>query len=56
MKLLYVFAAPAGTFAESVLALDPDCVLPSEPEGIPAGFDAAISGVLGRERIGAARE
>jgi hypothetical protein len=49
-----LFAAPilAGALAGSAMAQAPDagCALPSEPEGIPAALDAAISGPADRDR------
>jgi hypothetical protein len=48
---LALFAMTA-TLAGSALAETPDagCVLPSEPEGIPAALDAAISGPADKDR------
>jgi hypothetical protein len=42
----------AGALAGSVRAQAPDagCALPSEPEGIPAAIDAAISGFADKDR------
>ena len=42
----------AGALAGSAVAQAPDasCVLPSEPEGIPAALDAAISGPADKDR------
>ena len=42
----------AGAVAGSAMAQAPDasCALPSEPEGIPAAFDAAITGPADKDR------
>ena len=42
----------AGALAGSAMAKAPDagCALPSEPEGIPAALDAAITGPADRDR------
>ena len=42
----------AGALAGSAMAQEPDagCALPSEPEGIPAALDAAITGPADKER------
>ena len=42
----------AGALAGSAMAQAPDtgCALPSEPNGIPAAFDAAITGPADKER------
>ena len=42
----------AGALAASAMAQAPDagCALPSEPEGIPAAIDAAISGPADKDR------
>jgi hypothetical protein len=42
----------AGAFAGSAQASAPDagCALPSEPEGIPAALDAAITGPADKDR------
>jgi len=42
----------AGALAGSALAQAPDagCALPSEPKGIPAALDAAISGPADKDR------
>ena len=49
-----LFAAPilAGALAGSAIAQAPDagCGLPSEPEGIPAALDAAITGPADKDR------
>jgi hypothetical protein len=54
-KMLWtLFAATilAGVLAGSALALAPDagCALPSEPEGIPAALDTAITGPADKDR------
>src|SRR5712671_235117 len=42
----------AGALAGSAMAQAPDagCALPSEPEGIPAAIDAAITGPMDKDR------
>src|ERR1043165_7381875 len=42
----------AGALAGSAMAQapEPSCALPSEPEGIPAALDAAITGPAGKYR------
>jgi len=42
----------AGAFTGSAMAQAPDtgCALPSEPEGIPAALDAAITGPADKDR------
>ena len=42
----------AGALAGSAMAQTPDaaCALPSEPEGIPAALDAAITGPADKDR------
>src|SRR2546421_1467049 len=49
-----IFAATilAGALAGSAMAQAPDadCALPSEPEGIPAALDAAITGPADKDR------
>jgi len=42
----------AGALAGSAMAQAPDagCALPSEPNGIPAAFDAAITGPADKDR------
>jgi hypothetical protein len=42
----------AGTLAGTAMAQAPDagCALPSEPEGIPAAVDAAITGPADKDR------
>ena len=48
--LLWMTAAPAGALAESTPVPDAACALPSEPEGIPAALDAAITGPADKDR------
>jgi hypothetical protein len=45
-------ATPAGALAGSAMAQAPDagCASPSEPEGIPAALDAAITGPADKDR------
>ena len=43
-------ATPTATIAESVLAPDAGCALPSEPWGVPAALDAAITGPADKDR------
>ena len=50
LALLGTTAAPVGTFAESVPAAGSGCALPSEPWGIPAALDAAITGPADKDR------
>jgi hypothetical protein len=50
LAVLGMTAAPAGALAESMLLPDAGCALPSEPEGIPAALDAAISGPADKDR------
>ena len=40
----------AGALAGSAQAPDADCASPSEPKGIPAAIDAAISGPADKDR------
>ena len=50
--VLAMTATLAGTLAGNAMAQTPDagCALPSEPEGIPAALDAAISGPADKDR------
>ena len=50
--VLAMTATLAGALAEIAMAQTPDagCALPSEPEGIPAALDAAISGPADKDR------
>ena len=52
LAVLAVKATPAGALAENTMAQAPDtgCALPSEPEGIPAALDGAISGPADKDR------
>src|SRR5512137_3230457 len=50
LVVLGMTAAPAGALAESMLVTDAGCALPSEPEGIPAALDAAITGPADKDR------
>ena len=50
LALLGTTAAPVGTFAESVPAADSGCVMPSEPWGVPAALDSAITGPADKDR------
>jgi hypothetical protein len=52
MVALGIAVALAGVLAGSAMAQAPDtsCALPSEPEGIPAALDAAVSGPADKER------
>ena len=49
-----ILSAPilAGALAGSAMAQTPDagCALPSEPKGIPAAIDAAITGPADKDR------
>ena len=47
LRTLFLATILAGTLGERAMAQAPDagCALPSEPEGIPAAIDAAISGL-----------
>ncbi len=52
VAVLGIIAMLAGAQTDSALAQAPDagCALPSEPEGIPAAIDAAISGPADKDR------
>jgi hypothetical protein len=52
LAVLGMTATLAGALAGSVVARAPDagCALPSEPEGIPAALDAAITGPADKDR------
>jgi hypothetical protein len=52
MAVLGMTATLAGAHAGSAMAQAPDasCALPSEPEGIPAALDAAITGPADKDR------
>src|ERR1700730_7028719 len=49
---IFVFTILAGALSGSAVAQGPDagCALPSEPEGIPAALDAAITGPADKDR------
>ena len=51
-QALLLAAILAGALAGSAMAQAPDasCTLPSEPEGIPAALDAAITGPADKDR------
>src|SRR5262249_29085153 len=51
-RALFVAPILAGALAGSAMAQAPDgsCALPSEPEGIPAALDAAITGPADKDR------
>jgi len=52
LAVLAVTATLAGALAGNTMAQAPDtgCALPSEPEGIPAALDGAISGPADKDR------
>jgi len=52
LRTLFSATILAGGLAGSAMAQAPDagCALPSEPEGIPAAIDAAISGPVDKDR------
>ena len=52
LAVLAVTVTPAGALAGNAMAQAPDtgCALPSEPEGIPAALDRAISGPADKDR------
>ncbi len=52
LAVLWMTATRPGALAGSAMAQAPDagCALPSEPEGIPAALDAAISGPADKDR------
>src|SRR5205807_8217927 len=52
LRTLFAATILAGALTGSALAQAPDagCALPSEPEGIPAALDAAISGAADKDR------
>jgi hypothetical protein len=52
LAVLAVAAALAGALAGCAMAQAPDagCALPSEPEGIPAALDGAITGPADKDR------
>jgi hypothetical protein len=52
LRTLFAATILAGALAESARAQAPDagCALPSEPKGIPAALDAAITGPADKDR------
>src|ERR1051325_5790600 len=52
LRVLFLPTILAGALAGSAMAQSPDagCALPSEPEGIPAALDAAITGPADTDR------
>jgi hypothetical protein len=52
LRTLFVLSILAGALAGSALAQTPDagCALPSDPKGIPAAIDAAITGPADKDR------
>jgi hypothetical protein len=52
LRTLFSATILAGTLSGSAMAQAPDagCALPSEPKGIPAAIDAAISGPADEDR------
>jgi hypothetical protein len=52
LRALFLGTILAGALAGSAMAQAPDagCTLPSEPKGIPAALDAAISGPADKDR------
>ena len=52
LRALFLATILAGALSGSVIAQAPDasCALPSEPEGIPAALDAAITGPADKDR------
>ena len=52
LRALFLATILAGALAGSAMAQAPDagCALPSEPKGIPAALDAAISGPADKDR------
>src|SRR5258707_8746807 len=52
LRTLFLATILARAFTGSAMAQAPDtsCVLPSEPKGIPAALDAAISGPADKDR------
>ena len=52
LRALFLATILAGALAGSAMAQAPDasCALPSEPEGIPAALDAAITGPADKDR------
>jgi hypothetical protein len=52
LRTLFLATILAGTLAGTAMAQEPDagCALPSEPNGIPAAVDAAITGPADKDR------
>jgi hypothetical protein len=52
LRTLFVLTILAGGLTGSALAQTPDagCALPSDPKGIPAAIDAAITGPADKDR------
>ena len=50
LAVLAMTATLAPAYAENAMAPDAGCALPSEPEGIPAVLDAAITGPADKDR------
>ena len=52
LRTLFSATILAGALAGSAMAQAPDagCALPSEPKGIPAAIDAAITGAADKDR------
>src|SRR5437764_15067595 len=52
LRTLFLATLLAGAVAGRAMAQAPDagCALPSEPEGIPAALDAAITGPADKDR------
>ena len=52
LRTLLLLTMLAGALTDSALAQAPDagCALPSEPKGIPAAIDAAITGPADKDR------
>src|SRR5438552_15437544 len=52
LRALFLATILAGALAGSAMAQAPDagCALPSEPKGIPAALDAAITGPADKDR------
>ena len=52
LRTLFVLTILAGALVGSAMAQTPDagCALPSEPKGIPAAIDAAITGPADKDR------
>ena len=52
LRTLFLATILAGAFTGSAMAQAPDtgCALPSEPKGIPAALDAAITGPADKDR------